>query len=801
MLRYKIWFDLWHNKGRTLLAVLSIAAGVFAIGAIFGMVDQLLSGMDAAHRAVAPSHVNIILRGLVDGDTARQLLDVPGVAGVDPVNQISVRYKTRPGDDWALGTLVMRDDYEQQTYDLFDLKDGTWPAGGSIGIERLTGQFYNVAIGDTVIFDVNGREQTFPVSGQIRHPFVPPPTFGGQAHFFTDPAGLAEFGIPAGRYAQLLVQVDNYSLEHAQDVAGDIRARLGELGVGVAVTLYQEPDRHWGRMFVEGITIVLQLMAVVSLFLSVFLVFNTFTALIAQQTDQIGTIKAIGGRRRHILGVYLAEVLIYGSLALLIALPLSALTAFYSTQWFLNLFNIDYLSFQVAPRALILQLLAALILPLLAALWPIWKGASISVREAMATYGLGSDFGSSRLDRLVDQAGERLLPTPYAIALGNMFRRKGRLLLTLLVLVTAGVMFLVVMSLISSTMLTLDNDMGRRAYDVRIGFERDQPVSDIAAVLEATEGLAAHEIWYSRNATLLRAGERLEDSAGLGAQLTGIPAGSIMQQPLITAGRWLTPDDDRAVVISQKTAEQNGIAVGDTLTLDLGQLGTADWQVVGTYRVVYNGGFVTEPVYAPLAVVADATGRDGLGTQLYLQTVDQTPAGAAAVADDLKARFEAAGMRVDLYTTALKSDERANVDNQFYAVVSTLLGLAMLMASVGGLGQMGALGISVVERTREIGVMRAIGARSPVILSLFVMEGLLQGLISWLLAIPVAYLLAQPLAQLMGQTMIEIDLDYAFNLPAVWIWLATVVIISLLASLLPGRDATRISVRQSLAYA
>ena len=57
----KVWFDLWHNKVRTLLSVLSIAAGVFAIGAIFGMTDKMLSGMDAAHQSVSPSHINMFL--------------------------------------------------------------------------------------------------------------------------------------------------------------------------------------------------------------------------------------------------------------------------------------------------------------------------------------------------------------------------------------------------------------------------------------------------------------------------------------------------------------------------------------------------------------------------------------------------------------------------------------------------------------------------------------------------------------------------------------------------------------------
>ncbi len=67
---HKVWFDLWGNKVRTLLAVLSIAAGVFAIGAIFGMVDQLLSGMDQAHQAFYPSHINMYMTDGIDRDTA-----------------------------------------------------------------------------------------------------------------------------------------------------------------------------------------------------------------------------------------------------------------------------------------------------------------------------------------------------------------------------------------------------------------------------------------------------------------------------------------------------------------------------------------------------------------------------------------------------------------------------------------------------------------------------------------------------------------------------------------------------------
>jgi len=97
--------------------------------------------------------------------------------------------------------------------------------------------------------------------------------------------------------------------------------------------------------------------------------------------------------------------------------------------------------------------------------------------------------------------------------------------------------------------------------------------------------------------------------------------------------------------------------------------------------------------------------------------------------------------------------------------------------------------------------LRAIGARSPTILSIFVMEGILQGMLSWLVAIPISILVSPTVADAMGHAMFGATLDYQYNWPAVLIWLGIVIVISVLASILPARGATRISVRDSLAYA
>jgi hypothetical protein len=108
VLRHKIRHDLWRHRRRTLTAIVSIAAGLFGVGGIFGMVDRLLVAMDAAHVAVSPSHVNLILRDFVPGAALRAADGGPGVATVEPAAQLYVRYRLGEGEEWRNGILVTR---------------------------------------------------------------------------------------------------------------------------------------------------------------------------------------------------------------------------------------------------------------------------------------------------------------------------------------------------------------------------------------------------------------------------------------------------------------------------------------------------------------------------------------------------------------------------------------------------------------------------------------------------------------------------------------------------------------------
>jgi putative ABC transport system permease protein len=429
------------------------------------------------------------------------------------------------------------------------------------------------------------------------------------------------------------------------------------------------------------------------------------------------------------------------------------------------------------------------------------NGAGITVRQASASYGLGGDFGSTWLDRGVERLGRRFFSSPYAIALANMFRRKGRLLLTQLVLITAGTMFLLVVSLASSTDLTVTNDLNRRAYDVRINFEDHQRADRLAKMAQTLPGVEQSEVWLAQPTSLLKAGQRLRE-AGAAIQLTGLPGGSRMYRPLLTSGRWIEPGDGRVLVISQDTADDNRIKVGGIVTLNLNGLGqNVEWQVIGVYQTVFNDNFNDTPAYAPLEAVYDVTNKYNRGTRLLVRTERHDEAALAAISSQLQTLFEGRNMDVELQGSGNTFKDRQFADSQYAININMLLMLAVIVALVGGIGLMGALSISVVERTREIGVMRAIGARSRSIMGMFMMEGVLQGLISWLVAAPLSFFIGYPVARQLGQTMLDIDLDYSYSYGAVLIWLGVILAIAALAAIVPARNATRISVRESLAYA
>jgi putative ABC transport system permease protein len=264
----------------------------------------------------------------------------------------------------------------------------------------------------------------------------------------------------------------------------------------------------------------------------------------------------------------------------------------------------------------------------------------------------------------------------------------------------------------------------------------------------------------------------------------------------MSAGRWLLPQDENALVIGNHLIkERPDLEVDDEVVIQIDDRETT-WRIVGIYKMA--GNVVPPIVYTNYEYLARVRNEIERVSNLRVVTAPQDAATQERVAKALEASFKEAGIQVSQVTTGtqLIRQNTATTD----VLVVFLLVMAVLIAIVGGLGLMGMMSMNVLERTREIGVMRAIGASDGVIMLLVIVEGVLVGVISWVLGAVLALPISALLANVVGASMFQTPLDYVLSLDGFLVWLAGVLVLSAVASFLPARNAARLTIREVLAY-
>jgi putative ABC transport system permease protein len=783
----KVWRDLAHNKARSLLVVLSIAVGVFALGMLFGAHDVMGERLTENHLASIPIHIT--LWGWFGPAEENAVLREPGVADVERLVDTSIRWKLDGETDWRDGDLVARADYEAQHMGLVELVHGEWPshspANRTLAVERMSSRYFNIPLGTEIIVQFGQRERRLPVVGIVRDTNFDPPQFGGDAAFFATPETAT--WLTGDVLNRLDVRMAPHSSEDASELVERIRDRLEGMGSPAGGFWIRDPTEHWVQETVDTSFVILTVLGALSLGMSAFLIINTMNAIIAQQVQQIGVMKAIGATFGRIVRVYLTTALLYGALALSLAVPLGAVGAHLLAAWVLDMFNITLTNLRIVPLAVGIQTAVGLIVPLSAALVPVVGGARITTHQAISSYGLRGKFGRGWLDRLVGRV--RRLPRPTALSLRNTFRRKARVALTLITLALSGMMFMMVMSVETSFDNTIELLVSDFGFDVMAGLDRLYRVERLLEVTESVPGVVKAEVW-GRWGTRLK----LDDNDSRYIGLWSVPPDSEILHPRIISGRGLQPDDGNAILLNHKIAVDEGIQVGDPVKFDLGGKETV-WTVVGLVVNARNG---QTDCFVPFDTLARETGRFGQGHLVLVVSEQHDPESQQQMIGELGNAYSAHHLEVTWFEST--TEEQKSMREQFDILLYLLLTMALLAAVVGGIGLASTMSINVIERGREIGVMRAIGATSPAIAGIFVVEGMLIGLLSWLFAVPLSYPGSRLFSNAVGETLLEVPFDFEYSLGGVLLWLGIVLTLSAQASLWPALRATRVSVREALAY-
>ncbi len=794
----KVLRDLWLNKLRTVLVVLSIAVGVFAVGTIANSQIILSTDLIATYLATNPSNGNILTFSPFNDDVVEAVQAMREVEEAEARRAVTVRLNTGP-DEWLPTRLIAIPDYDDIKIDTITPLEGEWPPPeNSMLIERAALGLTNAQVGDTVLIKTpDGKERHMPIAGLAHDLNAQMFVFDGTGYGFITFDTL-EWLDQAKNYNEMKVVVADHGndREYIRKVVNKVRDKIERSGSSVLFTLIPTPGQPPLNFLIQAISIILGALGALSLLLSGFLVVNTVSALVTQQTRQIGMMKAVGARTLQVIGMYLSMVLIFGLLALVIAVPVGMVSAFYFSRFIASYMNFDITDFRLSREVLLMQVVVGLVVPLTVALYPIIAGTRVTVREAISAYGLGKGaFGSNKIDRLLMYIQHvpllrHNISRPLLISLRNTFRRKGRLVLTLLTLIIGGAIFISVFSVRASLLDTLDTLLDYFQYDVGVHLDRDYRIERIKHETLKVPGIQQAESWGFYNGRRKRPDGTDSDNIFIFAP----PAETTLVKPTLVEGRWLRADDTNAIVINTIVLrDEPDLKLGDEIILKI-EGREKSWRIVG----VVKGGSLFSTIFANYPYFAKVAHDIGRAEWVFTTIEKHDIEAQTDMARAIEAHFERVGLGVDI--VSIVAQERAEAEIMFEVIVVLLLMMSVLLAVIGGLGLMGTMSINVLERTREIGVMRAIGASNWAVQRIFIIESIIIGLISWVVGVLLAIPVSKVLSDVVGQQFLGASLNYIFSIPGSLIWLVTVIILAAVASFLPARNASRVTVREVLAY-
>ncbi|MCX6035936.1 MAG: FtsX-like permease family protein, partial [Chloroflexi bacterium] len=642
---------------------------------------------------------------------------------------------------WVALNLVAIDDFSRIQINLMHLIAGTdQPGKNEVLLEHKALQDLNISVGEPLEFELdNGSLQTMRVAGIVQDPSTGAGDFLAQPFAYISTNTLSYLRQP-DTFNRLYVTLANGQNDDQtlRQMTATIKDRVEKSGVTVFRTRSSKTNEHPLASTVQAMLGILLALGILILFLSSSLIANTLSALLNQHLRHIGVMKLVGARRSQIFEMYIVLILAFGVIALLIAVPLGGQGAYALSAFIASKINFSLLGYRIVPLAFVIQIVVGLAVPLLAGLLPVLNGSRITVLRALSgeTAGeekkpdLGGPHRESFLERLQLRFSSLLsrrgvhIPRPLLISLRNTFRRKGRLVLTLFTLTMGGAIFVAVFN-VRVTLHDYIDQIGKYFLaDVTLDFDRLYRLHEVELAGMQVPGVVSVEGWAYASAEALYPDGTTADNITILAP----PVNSPLISPILVAGRWLQPGDNQAITVSEGILSKfPDLKPGGTLRLKVNGK-EDDWLVVGIFQFVNQQGTIAYSTYEYISALNHVTNQS---FSYRIVTDRHDPAFQQMMADRIDAYFRAQGFHVNQARTGESTLKTAS--DSLDILVTFLLIMALLTALVGSIGLTGTMGMNVLERTREIGVMRSIGAVDREIMRTVIVEGLVIGSISWML--------------------------------------------------------------------
>lgn len=778
----KVFRDLWLTRGRVAFMVLALAAGLTSTGSVLAMRTVVQREMNREYMDTTPASATLDVgeRRMSDEDLAT-VRSYPEVAVAERRATREGRWR-HPGGSWGRALVFASESFPDQRLATVHSESGaSVPPTGGVLVERSAMGVLGAEVGDTVEVALpSGQPVPLTIAGVVHDPALPPAIQEQAGYFYITADTFAMLGGTALDEVRILVARDPLDPVAVESQVTAVANRMVSDGIELHEVRIPPPAQHPHQAPSEAILLLFWIFSALTVGLAGVLSASLLSITMARQVREVAVMKTIGATGGDVRRMYAAMIGTIAVGALLLSAGPTAILARGGIDSVTALLNFDVESYAVPWWVIGLQIALGLALPVLTAAPAIVGASRRTVRDAMDDHGVRGTESSLSTGLVRGLAGGNRI---VATAVRNAVRVPRRLALTVGLLAVGGSLFISASSVSRSWEALTSQVLEDRHYAVEVQLAE-------AVTPELVAALAPWEVetWAMAPATVSSASglpiSRTYPDGGHGSlSVVGVPSEIELVDHRVVAGRWLARGETRAAVLNQGAVAHVDAetVLGQTIELVVeGRRST--WTVVGVVQEVAS----PAQIYVPIDAFQD---RIGAAPNLLRIGGGAT---TAAVGRELGDARIARILPLQLLYNAM--GEHVGV------LVQSLLGLAVLMAVVGALALGSTMSTSVVERTRELGILRAVGARPSQVRWMVLIEGWLVSTAS----LPLAVLLAIPLSALIGRVVgdlaFQIPLPLALSWTSIAAWCVGVLGVATLASLLPARTANRRTIRESVGH-
>lgn len=791
----KVIRDLTTAYWKNLMLALAIAIGIFGIGSIMGGYAVISREMTSNYISTHPASATIEYHGNISSVMLDSIRALPEIKNAE--KRATIVGRMRVNDRWHPILLFVIDDFtKMETSKFLPISGTTIPPDGTMLVERTALPVMQVQEGNEVtVRTPNGEQRSLKISGTVHDP--------GLAPAWQEQAGYAYISLATLRmldenqnFDLLRLEVANveFSREDITAKAEEVADWLKSRGIDIHEIQVPPPGQHPHQSQMEAVLSIFTVFSFMILILGSILVATSMSTLMVKQVRQIGVMKTIGGTSYQIMAMYFFMLLLVCVVALLIGIPLSRLASYGFYTQIARLLNLEITNTEIPLRVPLIQILSGVLIPLLAASFPLIKGSRISVRAALDNYGASSQK-ENRWTKLL--ARTNLFSDTVKLSMRNVFRQRTRLGLTLGLLAAGGAMFMTALNVSDAWEKNLERIYTQRLYDQEIRFNEYIAPDSIIPLIKSIEGVSTVEVWDFAS-TLIANENKYEvtktypDKGHGSFSIQALPVATSLLNPTIAEGNWLSREGTNDVVLNQ-IARTTEMKVGDEIKLAVNDKATV-WKIIGFTEDVGS----PATAYVSIEAFAKITGTQGKAGAVRIAFSDRSRDNAWHKSRNIDDVLEAnnIGVSSSIPVWLLHNAVAAHMK----VLVNSLLAMALLMAIVGTLGLTSSMSMSILERTREIGVMRSIGATPAKIRSLIVWEGIVIGALSIVIAFIASIGLSFAMGKFLGHISFKTPLTLTISISAIGIWILLITVGSYFASVFPARKANKITTREALAY-